>query len=78
MKRWRMSGGLAHGLCDAGLVVDLRRQQHRPAVIEAPRHQFLEMPLVAYPVAVGDAGAARMATMSALLAVAAVCLPVIW
>src|SRR5262249_23904064 len=50
---------VAHRLPDPGLVVDLRRQQHGPAVVEAPRYQFLEVALVARPLAVADAGAAR-------------------
>src|SRR5262249_19836183 len=33
---------VAHRLPDAGLVVDLRRQQYGSAVIEAPRNQLLE------------------------------------
>src|SRR5262249_48656577 len=50
---------VAHRLPDPGLVVDLRRQQDGPAVIEAPRHQLLEVALVAHPLAVADAGTAR-------------------
>src|SRR5262249_59297743 len=51
--------GVAHRLPDPGLVVDLRRQQDGPAVIEAPRYQLLEVALVAHPLAVADAGTAR-------------------
>ena len=51
--------GVARGLPGAGLVVDLGREQHRPALVESARDQLVEMRLVAHPVAVGDAGAAR-------------------
>src|SRR5712691_11538322 len=51
--------GVARGLPDAGLVVDLRRQQYRAAFVEAPRYERVEMARVAHPMAVADAGAAR-------------------
>src|SRR5262249_46074120 len=51
--------GVAHRLPDPGLVVDLRRREDGPAVIEAPRYQLLEVALVAHPLAVADAGTAR-------------------
>ena len=69
--------GSARRLTLARLVVDLDRQQNRPAVVKTPIEQFFEMRLVADPNAVGDAGARAIATMSLAPAVAARCLPVI-
>ncbi len=51
--------GIARGLCGAGLVVDLGRQQHRSAGFEPTRHELIEMRFVTHPVAAGDARATR-------------------
>ena len=51
--------GVSHGLADAGLLVDLGRDQRRAAVVETPVDQFLEMRLVARPEALLEAGAGR-------------------
>src|SRR5204863_2332648 len=50
---------VAHGLTHAGRVVDLRRQQHRPALLEAARDELVEMHVVAHPMALHYARTAR-------------------
>lgn len=49
---------VAHRLTDPGLVVDLRGNKDRPAFVEAPIHQLIEVRLVADPSTVFDSGAA--------------------
>jgi hypothetical protein len=69
---------VAHGLADAGRIVDLRRQQHRPAGIEPARGELIEIGLSSRTQWLFDIPAPRaIATMSVELAVAAACFPVI-
>jgi hypothetical protein len=55
---------IAHRLTDAGRIVDLRRQQHRPACIEPTRRELVEMGLVAHPMAVRYWAPAKVPTAS--------------